>query len=83
MTSDRWQRIEALYHSAREREGSQRVAFLKETCAGDAALRREVESLLARENQVEDFLESPALAEAAKALAAEEISPALRHASPR
>ena len=49
MTSDRWQRIEELYHSAREREGSQRAAFLKEACAGDDALRRDVESLLAQE----------------------------------
>ena len=68
MTSDRWQRIEELYHSAREREGSQRAAFLKEACAGDDALRREVESLLAREKGVEGFLEAPALAEAAKLL---------------
>src|SRR5438034_11664610 len=35
MTPDRWQRIEQLYHSAREREGSQRVAFLEEECEGD------------------------------------------------
>ena len=64
--SDRWQRIEELYHSAREREGSQRAAFLKEACAGDDALRREVESLLAQEKGVEGFLEAPALEEAAK-----------------
>src|SRR6516165_7135215 len=68
MTSERWQRIEELYHSAREREGNQRAAFLKEACAGDDALRREVESLLAQEKGVEGFLEAPALAEAAKLL---------------
>ena len=66
MTSDRWQRIEELYHAAREREGCQRAAFLKEACAGDDALRREVESLLAQEKGAEKFLEAPALAEAAK-----------------
>ena len=77
MTSDRWQRIEELYHSAREREGNQRAAFLKEACAGDDALRREVESLLAQDKGVEKFLESPALEVAAKALAAEEIPLAL------
>src|SRR6516162_5219866 len=77
MTSERWQRIEELYHSAREREGNQRAAFLKEACAGDDALRREVESLLAQDKGVEKFLESPALEVAAKALAAEEIPPAL------
>jgi len=49
MTSDRWQRIEELYHSAREREGSQRAAVLKVACAWDDALRREMWSLLAQE----------------------------------
>jgi hypothetical protein len=49
MTPDRWQKIEELYHSAREREGSQRIAFLNEACAGDEMLRREIESLLAEE----------------------------------
>src|SRR6516165_7449552 len=68
MTSDRWQRIEELYHSAREREGNQPAAFLKEACAGDDALRREVESLLAQEKGLEGFLKDPALAEAAKRL---------------
>ena len=68
MTSDRWRRIEELYHSAREREGSQRAAFLKEACAGDDALRREVESLLAQEKGLEGFLNDSALAEAAKRL---------------
>ena len=68
MTSERWQRIEELYHSAREREGNQRAAFLKEACAGDDALRREVESLLAQERGVEGFLEAPALDAAAKLL---------------
>src|SRR6516162_6992637 len=63
MTSERWQRIEELYHSAREREGNQRAAFLKEACAGDDALRQEVESLLAREKGVEGFLEAPAPAD--------------------
>src|SRR6516225_110799 len=68
MTSDRWQRIEELYHSAREREGNQRAAFLKEACAGDDALRQEVESLLAQEKGVAGFLEAPALEAAAKLL---------------
>ena len=68
MTSDRWQRIEELYHSAREREANQRAAFLKEACAGDDALRREVESLLAQEKGLGGFLEAPALEAAAKLL---------------
>src|SRR5438046_8890263 len=69
MMPDRWQKVEELYHSAREREESQRVAFLEEACEGDEALRREVESLLAEEKRAEGFLESPALEIAAKKMA--------------
>jgi serine/threonine protein kinase/Flp pilus assembly protein TadD len=68
MTSDRWQRIEQLYHATLEREENQRAAFLKEACAGDDALRQEVESLLAHEKGVGSFLEAPALEAAAKML---------------
>ena len=66
MTSDRWQQVERLYHAVLEREGNQRAAFLREACAGDNALRQEVESLLAQEA---GFLESPALEVAAQQLA--------------
>src|SRR6266700_1969134 len=69
MTPDRWQKIEEIYHSAQEREESQRIAFLEGACEGDEALRREVESLLAEEKRSEGFLESPALEIAAKKIA--------------
>jgi len=58
-----------LYHAALEREEARRTAFLKEACAGDEELRREVESLLAQESGGDGFLEAPALEVAAKALA--------------
>jgi eukaryotic-like serine/threonine-protein kinase len=48
MTSDRWQRIEELYHAAVPRKGDERAAFLAEACGADADLRHEVESLLAQ-----------------------------------
>src|SRR5262245_43973214 len=49
MSPDRWRRIEALYHSALERESKQRAAFLAEACSNDTTLRHEVESLLSQE----------------------------------
>ena len=61
MTPDRWRKIEELYHSTLERGENERIAFLNEVCAGDEALRREVESLLACEGEPEQFLEKPAL----------------------
>ena len=49
----------------RPAQGTDRAAFLDETCAGDSELRQEVESLLAEEPWAERFLATPALAEAA------------------
>ena len=64
-----WQQIEKIYHSALEHEPRQREAFLREACAGDEALRQEVESLLAHKEQAESFIEAPALEVAAKGMA--------------
>ena len=75
MKPERWRRIEQLYHSALKVEESERAAFLEENCAGNESLRHEVESLLAGEKQAENFLESPALEIAAKALAREHTPP--------
>ena len=73
MAPDPWKKIEELYHTARECEQSQRAAFLEEVCAGDDALRREVESLLACEGEPEQFLEKPALEVAARAYAGSHV----------
>jgi serine/threonine protein kinase/Tol biopolymer transport system component len=45
---ERWRQIEELYHAALLRTEGERVPFLAQACGGDAALRREVESLLAQ-----------------------------------
>src|SRR5262245_20531628 len=41
---------------------SERAAYLDRACGGDAALRRQVESLLAALDRAGDFLESPNIA---------------------
>ena len=69
MKPERWQQVEQLYHSTLEKEASEREAFLAGACAGDEALRLEVVSLLAHQDQADDFIESPALDVAAKLLA--------------
>ncbi len=58
MTPERWQQIEHLYHAALERPPAERAAFLDAACAGDEALRREIESLLAFDEQAENFIET-------------------------
>jgi hypothetical protein len=50
MASDRWRQVEDLFHAALTRRAEQRGSFLAEACQGDAALLREVESLLAQES---------------------------------
>jgi len=69
MSSDRWLKIEDLYHAALKLETGERAAFLQQACSGDEGLRQEVESLLAADAQAEDFIESPAMEVAAQAMA--------------
>ena len=61
--SERWRRVEALYHLALERPQNQRAAFLDDQCGTDEHLRREVESLLGYTADAEDFMEHPAAGE--------------------
>ena len=60
LTTDRWRRIESLCHAALARLAGERAAFLTEACGDDAALRAEVESLLAGAASAQSFLETPA-----------------------
>jgi len=69
MDSDRWHRIERVYHSALAVEESRRSAFLDDTCGRDESLRREVESLLSADSDSNAFLEVPALEILAKDIA--------------
>jgi hypothetical protein len=62
--SDRWQKLKNVFNEALERDPAQRAVFLDEACAGDAALREEVESLLASHQDADGFLEEPAYAAA-------------------
>jgi hypothetical protein len=67
--SERWQKVDRLYHSALAVEQSQRASFLEQACAGDQSLKQEVESLLAESEGGDSFLEAPAMQVAAKAMA--------------
>src|SRR5262249_18499110 len=58
---ERWQQIEQLCREALARPVSQRHAFLQDACLGDDTLRIEVEGLLSRQRDAEDFLGEPAL----------------------
>ena len=47
MDPERWRRVGELFHRALEHDAAGRSRFLDEACGGDAALRAEVDSLLA------------------------------------
>ena len=47
MSADRWAAIDRVWHAVLDRPESERAAALDELCAGDAALRDDVASLLA------------------------------------
>jgi len=61
-----------LYHAALEQDVDSRSGYLRQACAGDAELEREVESLLAQTEGSEEFLESPAIDAAARMVAQDE-----------
>jgi serine/threonine protein kinase len=62
MTGERWEQIKDVLHRAMELRPEQRAVFLDQACAGDSSLRREVESLLAADDQARSsFLQAPPL----------------------
>ena len=60
MQAERWQQIEKLYYAAQAQPAEKRAEFLAQACAGDRALRGEVESLL--DKPTDTFLEGAPLA---------------------
>ncbi len=70
MNPKRWQQIDRVFQLALDRAPSERAAYLSEACADDADLRREVELLLAYDEEAETF--PPAIEIAARWLAADE-----------
>ena len=55
------QRLKEVFAGARALPASDRQAYLFAACAGNEALRQEVESLLASDERAKSFLESPAV----------------------
>ena len=59
MDPARLQAVEAIFHAALDVEPSRLEQFLDERCAGDASLRRDVESLLAAHRRAGGFIDTP------------------------
>lgn len=59
MESEKLKQIEEIYHAALELSSVERIEFVKQSCGTDEVLLREVESLLAVEDNSESFLDVP------------------------
>jgi hypothetical protein len=79
VTPERYRQINELLDLVLKLEPSQRPAYLDQVCAGDEALRREIESLLAADAQasIGGFLEVPAAAKFAGMFASNQSAKAM------
>jgi len=66
---DRWKRVDDVLQSVLDLPPEERDDFLRNACAGDEALEREVRSLLTSDRRAGAFLAGPAVEAAARALA--------------
>lgn len=77
-SSNRWQRLQALFYEALELKPDARAEFLQKNCAGDPELQKEIEGLLDSTEKPMDFLQRPILVAAQEMIAEkplERISP--------
>jgi len=62
MTPERWKQVESLFQSVVDRPAAERDAYLRDACAADSELEREVRSMLSSERRAEGVLDqSPIL----------------------
>ena len=77
MTSEQWQQIKTIVQQSLETEPEKRARFVAEKCGDDASLRHEVDALLATNENIGDFIETPAYLQVMETLPVEERAPEL------
>lgn len=60
MDTDRWAKVESLFHAALDLPAADRLNFVRDACAGDDELRHEVESLLEQDATAPGVIDRPA-----------------------
>ncbi len=60
MDSERWRRVNRLFHQTLELSPEERGGFLNQACADDLSLIDEVRDLLAAHERSGSFMDSPA-----------------------
>jgi eukaryotic-like serine/threonine-protein kinase len=71
MSPELWQQIQEVFDKARACEPAKRAALLQEACEDDEELRREIEWMLAHQEDAKHFIDAPALKLAAISIAAD------------
>ena len=66
MKTERWKKLEELFHAATALAPKRRAAFLVEACGSDDDLRRELDSLIEHDEQAKGLIETPAYEVAAE-----------------
>lgn len=74
MEADRWRQIDSVFEAALDLDPEEWAAYLKEACADDEELHREVESLLLAHMRAAGFIEESPFAVAAELLEPNKIS---------
>ena len=75
MNPERWEKLDQLFHAALECGPAERTALLDKACAGDEALRKHVDALLAAHAEAGSFIENPAFEVEAQSLAQAQTKP--------
>ena len=60
MTPERWQLVKDVFDGALRQDASLRSTYLDRLCSDDPFLRKEVETMLASDEQADQFMEDPA-----------------------
>ena len=71
MDAERWKVVDAMLQSTLEAQPERRDEFLRNACSDDAELFEEIKSLLTAHRRAGDFLQTPAVDIAARAVAAD------------
>jgi serine/threonine protein kinase len=72
MADEKWQKVRDIFDSALRRGPEERRRFVHEACGKDRTLLAEVESLLSSLGSAESFMETPAIANVADVIKAEQ-----------
>ncbi len=78
MAQFRWERVEELFADCVDREPVGRSEFLDRSCAGDAELRREIESLLTAHDTTTGILDTPLSLPSSAPMTSELLAPGVR-----